>query len=115
MPENVRLLEAVLAARGYDVVSATDGPAALDLVESADPDLVLLDVVMPQMDGYAVAELTPRWKKRGYDLSFGAGIAAGGTPPAARSGSRAAPTTPRSERLRTSRPVSRTRRPRGRS
>jgi adenylate cyclase len=54
VPENVRLLEAVLAPRGYDVVSATDGRAALELVESANPDLVLLDVVMPEMDGYAV-------------------------------------------------------------
>ena len=54
MPENVRLLEAVLAPRGYDVVSAGDGPAALELAESAKPDLVLLDVVMPQLDGYEV-------------------------------------------------------------
>jgi adenylate cyclase len=54
VPENVRLLEAVLAARGYDVASATDGRTALDLVDSARPDLVLLDVVMPEMDGYAV-------------------------------------------------------------
>ncbi len=54
VPENVRLLEAVLAPHGYDVVPATDGGAALDLVESANPDLVLLDVVMPQLDGYAV-------------------------------------------------------------
>jgi adenylate cyclase len=54
VPENVRLLEAVLAPRGYDVVSATDGRTALQLVESVDPDLILLDVVMPQMDGYAV-------------------------------------------------------------
>jgi adenylate cyclase len=54
VPENVRLLEAVLAPRSYDVVAATDGPSALELVESAQPDLVLLDVVMPQMDGYAV-------------------------------------------------------------
>ena len=54
VPENVRLLEAVLAPRGYDVVSANDGRAALELVESANPDLVLLDVLMPQMDGYAV-------------------------------------------------------------
>ena len=35
VPENVRLLEAVLSPRGYDVVSATDGHAALELVESA--------------------------------------------------------------------------------
>ena len=54
VPENVRLLEAVLTARGYDVVSTTDGRAALELAESAKPDLVLLDVVMPQLDGYAV-------------------------------------------------------------
>jgi adenylate cyclase len=52
--ENVRLLTAVLEAHGYDVVSATDGQAALELAGSAKPDLVLLDVVMPQLDGYAV-------------------------------------------------------------
>jgi adenylate cyclase len=52
--ENVRLLEAVLSPRGYGVVSATDGRAALELVESASPDLVLLDVVMPDLDGYEV-------------------------------------------------------------
>ena len=54
VPENVRLLEAVLASRSYNVVSATNGRHALELVKSANPDLVLLDVVMPQMDGYAV-------------------------------------------------------------
>ena len=54
VPENVRLLEAVLAPRGYDVVVANDGHAALELAESAKPDLVLLDVVMPGLDGYAV-------------------------------------------------------------
>lgn len=54
VPENLRLLDAVLAPHGYDVVSATDGRRALELVESVNPDLVLLDVLMPQMDGYAV-------------------------------------------------------------
>jgi DNA-binding response OmpR family regulator len=54
VPENVRLLEAVLVPRGYDVVSAADGYAALELAESAEPDLVLLDVVMPRLDGFAV-------------------------------------------------------------
>ena len=54
VPENRRLLEAVLAPRGYDVVSASDGRAALELAASAKPDLVLLDVVMPHLDGYAV-------------------------------------------------------------
>jgi adenylate cyclase len=54
VPENVRLLEAVLAPRGYDIISATDGNTALELAESAEPDLVLLDVVMPEPDGYTV-------------------------------------------------------------
>ena len=54
VPENVRLLQAVLEAHGYDIVSATDGRAALELAGSAKPDLVLLDVLMPQPDGYAV-------------------------------------------------------------
>jgi len=51
---NVRLLEAVLEPRGYDVVAATDGGSALTLAESAGPDLVLLDVVMPDLDGFEV-------------------------------------------------------------
>jgi adenylate cyclase len=54
LPENVRLLEAVLMPRGYDVVSATEGRTALELADLAKPDLVLLDVVMPEPDGYAV-------------------------------------------------------------
>jgi adenylate cyclase len=56
VPENVRLLEAVLAPRGYEVVGAHEGAEALSLVESEKPDLILLDVVMPGMDGYSVCE-----------------------------------------------------------
>jgi adenylate cyclase len=52
----VRLLEAVLVPRGYEVVMATSGEEALDIVASARPDLILLDVVMPGMDGYAVCQ-----------------------------------------------------------
>jgi len=54
VPENVRLLAAVLEAQGYDVVSATNGTAALELAATAEPDLVLLDVMMPPPDGLAV-------------------------------------------------------------
>ena len=54
VPENVRLLEAVLAARAYDVVSATNGASALEAAKSEKPDLILLDVVMPDIDGYTV-------------------------------------------------------------
>jgi adenylate cyclase len=56
VPENVRLLEAVLEAQGHDVVSATDGRTALELAVSAEPDLVLLDVMMPPPDGLEVCK-----------------------------------------------------------
>src|SRR5688500_16167378 len=46
-PQNIKLLEAVLAPRGYRVVPAASGREALDKVAEERPDLVLLDVVMP--------------------------------------------------------------------
>jgi adenylate cyclase len=53
-PRNIRLLEATLAPRGYEVVAATSGADALLAIAAQSPDLVLLDVVMPGMDGYEV-------------------------------------------------------------
>lgn len=53
-PHNVRLLEAILAPRGYRVLQATSGAAALELVAREQPDLVLLDIVMPGLDGHEV-------------------------------------------------------------
>jgi len=54
MPQNVRLLDAVLTPRGYRVVSAGSGEDALRMLEEHQPDLVLLDILMPGMDGYQV-------------------------------------------------------------
>jgi len=53
-PENIRLLEALLEPRGYSVITASSGQEALVKLRDQPPDLVLLDVVMPQMDGYEV-------------------------------------------------------------
>jgi two-component system, OmpR family, response regulator MprA len=50
-----RMLERTLGAEGYDVRTAPDGGAALAAVERAAPDLVVLDVAMPGLDGLAVA------------------------------------------------------------
>ena len=52
--DNIELLRARLEARGYEVEGASDGQAALDAVERICPDLILLDVMMPKMDGMEV-------------------------------------------------------------
>lgn len=54
LPQNVRLLDAVLSPRGYDVLTAESGQEALDLLKEREIDLVLLDIVMPGLDGYEV-------------------------------------------------------------
>ena len=54
LPQNVKLLDAMLSPRGYRVVPAASGEAALEAVMEHQPHLVLLDVVMPGMDGYEV-------------------------------------------------------------
>jgi adenylate cyclase len=51
---NVRLLEAVLSPKGFRVVTASTGEEALDVLGKEHPDLVLLDIVMPGMNGYEV-------------------------------------------------------------
>jgi two-component system cell cycle response regulator len=52
---NVKLLEAKLTAEYFEVVSAFNGIEALAKVEECDPDIILLDVMMPGMDGFEVA------------------------------------------------------------
>lgn len=54
-PQNIRVLEAILVARGYTVLTAHSGSEALDEVRHDLPDLVLLDVIMPGLSGYDVA------------------------------------------------------------
>jgi two-component system, cell cycle response regulator len=51
---NVRLLEAKLASEYFDVRSASSGEAALRIAEAEPPDVILLDVMMPLMDGFEV-------------------------------------------------------------
>ena len=53
-PQNLRLLEAVLEPRGYRTISAESGEAALEVLGREQADLVLLDILMPGMDGYEV-------------------------------------------------------------
>ncbi|MFA7383628.1 MAG: response regulator [Desulfurivibrionaceae bacterium] len=53
-PANVKLLSGLLTYNGYEVVTAASGAEALEKVETEQPDLVLLDIMMPGMNGYEV-------------------------------------------------------------
>jgi two-component system sensor histidine kinase ChiS len=50
-PKMIRLLRKNLEQAGYRVATASDGPGAIELVENQEPDLLVLDIVMPGMDG----------------------------------------------------------------
>ncbi|MEX0298575.1 MAG: PleD family two-component system response regulator [Kordiimonas sp.] len=54
VPPNVKLLEAKLMSEYFDVLTAYSGPEALDVISREHPDIILLDVMMPGMDGFEV-------------------------------------------------------------
>ena len=56
-PKHLRLVDALLQPRGYTVVTSSNGAEALEQVHRAYPDLILLDVMMPQVDGFEVCKL----------------------------------------------------------
>ncbi|HKW79278.1 MAG TPA: response regulator [Candidatus Limnocylindria bacterium] len=55
-PENLRLVEALLVPQGYAVVTASSGKEALAALPKTDPDLILVDLVMPEMNGFDVTK-----------------------------------------------------------
>ena len=60
---NLALLEALLAPRGYETISAESGQAALKKAAAQLPDLILLDIMMPKMSGLEVLENCAPMKK----------------------------------------------------
>ena len=58
-PALVRLIDQVLTGKGYDVLKASNGQEALRVLFDQKPDLVLLDVVMPGMDGWQTCTSYP--------------------------------------------------------
>lgn len=56
-PDNLRLLSALLSERGYQPRGVINGTMAIKAAKSSQPDLILLDILMPEMDGYETCEL----------------------------------------------------------
>ena len=87
-PNIVTALEFLLARGGYEVLIARDGEEALKTLESARPDLVLLDIMMPVKSGYEICKRIrerPEWKHvkvvmlsaKGRDAEVNKGMAMG--------------------------------------
>ena len=56
-PENLEILQVRLEANGYEVATAADGEEGLERARALEPDLILLDIMMPKLDGIAVVRL----------------------------------------------------------
>ena len=87
-PNILLSLQFLMKKAGYDVRTATDGEQALAEIARAKPDLVLLDVMMPKLDGFTVCQrirATPEWHDvrvimltaRGRDIEREKGLALG--------------------------------------
>jgi DNA-binding NtrC family response regulator len=64
-PANIQMLMAILKPVGYQLSVATNGRQALEVIEKVGPDLVLMDVMMPDVDGYEACQqikASPRWR-----------------------------------------------------
>jgi PleD family two-component response regulator len=70
-PANLRLLFQLLTEQGYHVRAVSSGANALESVQQALPDLILLDIMMPEMDGYQVSQrLKQDERTRGIPIIF---------------------------------------------
>ena len=58
--EILEMLSRTLELEGFDVATAADGRSALTILEDSGPDLVILDIIMPEIDGFQVLDITRR-------------------------------------------------------
>jgi DNA-binding response OmpR family regulator len=64
-PDIRDVLEELLVGEGFEVVTANDGVQGLDAIKKEDPDMMILDLLMPVLDGFGVCKQLsdPRWSK----------------------------------------------------
>ena len=67
-PDILEAISLILKANGYDVVTANDGIEGLNKLKEEKPDLMILDLLMPRLDGFGVCKelKDPRWAKYGH-------------------------------------------------
>lgn len=56
-PNIIKVVESRLSANGYEVIAASDGQLALDLARREKPDLIILDLMLPKIDGFKVCRM----------------------------------------------------------
>jgi signal transduction histidine kinase len=66
IPDNLVLMSVLLEGEGYNIQVATEGEVALQKIEQSPPDLILLDVMMPGVDGYEVTRRLRQWEHLAY-------------------------------------------------
>ncbi len=57
IPKNLQLLSSILSAEGYQIAFASNGNQAISVADTTKPDLILLDIMMPELDGYEVCTI----------------------------------------------------------
>lgn len=64
-PDITDALDVLLQGEGYEVVTASDGEEGLARIKGENPDLIILDLLMPKLDGYGVCKTLqdPRWSR----------------------------------------------------
>jgi DNA-binding response OmpR family regulator len=67
-PDILEAISLILKANGYDVVTANDGVDGLNKLKEERPDMMILDLLMPKLDGFGVCKelKDPRWAKYGH-------------------------------------------------
>ncbi len=56
-PTVIEIVKSILVGEGYEVITASDGSQALNLAREKSPDLIILDIMLPKLDGYRVCRL----------------------------------------------------------
>jgi CheY-like chemotaxis protein len=78
-PQNIELLKAHLVPEGYEIVSAANGEEALGKLSENQIDLILLDIMMPDMDGYEVTRRVRRENSFFFSIAFAVSLCYGHT------------------------------------